>query len=68
MLKNWNHDLVKQLSEVSSSLWRMDEYMKNAKECEHCTKMWKEAQGHLEKISQMLVQEIGRHHKEDRFE
>lgn len=68
MLKNWNHDLVKQLSETSSSLWRIEEYLKNAKTCEHCTKMWQGVRDNLEGVSQMLVQEIGRHQRENRFE
>jgi len=68
MLKNHNHDLVKQLSEISSSLWRMDEYMKNAKGCDRCTAMWKKIKDNLEKISGMLVEEINNHSKEGRFE
>ena len=68
MLKNWNHDLVKQLSETSSGIWRIEEYMKNAKGCDHCAKMWNGIKDHLEKVSQMLVHEIGRHYKENRFE
>lgn len=68
MLKNHNHDLIKQLSEISSSLWRMDEYMKNAKGCGRCTKMWSKIKDHLEKVSGMLVEEINSHSKEGRFE
>jgi hypothetical protein len=68
MLKNHNHDLVKQLSEVSSSLWRMDEYLKNAEGCESCTAMWKQVTTNLNQASDMLVKEINRHSQENRFE
>jgi hypothetical protein len=68
MLKNHNHDLVKQLSEVSSSLWRMDEYQKNAKGCAHCEKMWSEMKKQLNNMSDALTAEINRHSKENRFE
>jgi len=68
MLKNNNHDLVQQLSEISDSLWRMDEYMKNAKECKSCIKMWETVRDNLNKVSDMLVAEIGKHHQEKRFD
>lgn len=68
MLKNHNHDLVKQLSETSSSLWRIEEYLKNAKSCEHCVKMWSDVKNRLEKVSAMIAGEISRHAKENRFE
>lgn len=68
MLKNHNHDLIKQLSEVSSSLWRMDEYMKNAKGCDRCLKIWKKIKNDLEEISKILVEEINNHCKEGKFE
>ncbi len=68
MLKNHNHDLVQQLSEVSDSLWRMEDYLKNAKGCEHCTAMWNKSKERLEEVSKMLVDEIGRHYSEKRFD
>ena len=67
MLKNWNHDLVKQLSEVSSGLWRMGEYVKNAEGCDQCSTLWGKTKDHLEAISEMMVGEINRHSKENRF-
>jgi hypothetical protein len=68
MLKNHNHDLIKQLSETSSSLWRIDEYIKNSKGCGHCEKLWKTAKDSLEEISRLMTEEIGRHYREKRFE
>ena len=68
MLKNHNHDLVKQLSEVSSGLWRMEDYQKNAQGCNTCEKMWSDMKEGLNKMSDELTAEINRHSKEDRFE
>lgn len=70
MLKDHNHDLVKQLSELSSSLWRINTYKKNAKEskCKHCEKLWGEVKSRLEVASDMLVEEITRHVREGKFE
>jgi len=52
MLKNHNHDLVKQLSETSSSLWRMKEYKDNSKGCEHCMNLWEGVEGYYSLISE----------------
>lgn len=68
MLKNHNHDLVKQLSEVSSSLWRMEDYQKNSKGCNTCEKMWSDMKDKLNEMSDNLTEEINRHSKENRFD
>lgn len=68
MLKNWNHDLVQELSEVSDGLWRMDEYLKNSDGCEQCIEMWKKVQDRLESVSADLVAEINRHSQQNRFD
>jgi hypothetical protein len=67
MLKNWNHDLVHQLSEISDALWRMKEFQKNSRGCKRCTKMWKDLEDCFEEASQMLVDELTQHVKERRF-
>lgn len=68
MLKNHNHDLVQELSEVSDGLWRMDEYKKNAEGCSHCENLWADTKKKLDEVSNMLVKEINRHVQENRFE
>lgn len=68
MLKDHNHDLVKQLSEDSSSLYRYDEYAKNAEGCEHCQALWRKLKEMDEERVKMLTEEINRHAKENRFE
>lgn len=67
MLKDHNHDLVQQLSEVSDSLWRFEIYMKASKGCANCSAMWDELRQDYEKHSTMLTDEIARHVKEERF-
>lgn len=66
-MKDWNHDLVQQLSEDLDSLWRYKEYMKNATGCDHCTAMWKKFEEMDQEKAEMLKDEIVRHVKEDRF-
>ncbi len=68
MLKDWNHDLVHQLSETSDSIWRMEEYAKNSTGCDQCTAMWKEMKISMEEMSKKLAAEIGHHYRENRFE
>ena len=68
MLKDWNHDLVQQLSETSDSLWRMGEYSKNAEGCEHCSGMWDRLRKDYEDHVELLTNEIERHVKEERFD
>jgi len=68
MLKDWNHDLVQQLSEISDSLWRMEKYLKASAGCQHCSLLWQQLRDDYEKHTKFLVEEIARHVKENRFE
>jgi hypothetical protein len=68
MLKNWNHDLIHQLSEISDSLWRMDQYIKAAQDCERCRALWQELQAGYERFSKLLIEEIRKHAAENRFD
>lgn len=68
MLKNHNHDLVHQLSETSDSIWRMEEYLKNAEGCDHCKSIWDEMKSDCERHAERLREEIARHVKENRFD
>ncbi|MFA4999270.1 MAG: hypothetical protein WC519_00895 [Parcubacteria group bacterium] len=68
MLKDQNHDLVQQLSEISDSLWRMEAYKKNADECDSCKEMWEKMKGNYENHVEMLKDEIAKHVREKRFD
>ncbi|MDD3752369.1 MAG: hypothetical protein PHS16_00240 [Candidatus Colwellbacteria bacterium] len=67
MLKNYNHDLIQQLSEISDSLWRIEDYIKNSEGCDSCANMWREMKEDYEKHVEMLKGEIAKHVKEDKF-
>lgn len=67
-MKNWNHDLVHQLSEDLDSLWRYEDYLKNSKGCGRCTAMWKKCRKFDEEKVEMLRKEIEQHVKEKRFD
>lgn len=67
-MKDWNHDLVHQLSEDLDSFWRYEDYMKNAQGCEHCQQMWHRLQKLDEEKIKLLRDEITRHVKENRFD
>jgi hypothetical protein len=67
-MKNHNHDLVHQLSETLDSIWRFDEYAKNAEGCANCAAMWQTLKESCQKHEQMLLEEIKRHIAENRFD
>jgi hypothetical protein len=67
MLKNYNHDLVQQLSEISDSVWRIKIYRRAANSCPHCIKLWKRLEADYEDHIRALASEIGRHVKDGRF-
>lgn len=68
MLKNWNHDLVQQLSEISDSAWRMDAYLAASKDCSHCHGLWQKLKADYDNQVQLLAAEISRHCEEGRFD
>ena len=61
MMKNHNYNLVHLLARVNSTLWRMDQYKKDAESCEHCLGLWDALQTDVEKHSKMLIGEIKNH-------
>ncbi|MDP1629543.1 MAG: hypothetical protein Q8L57_02890 [bacterium] len=67
-MKNHNHDLVHQLSENADSIWRFDEYIKNAESCPTCAAMWQTLKEASQKLEQILLEEIKRHISENRFD
>lgn len=61
MLENYNHDLIHQLSETLDSLWRYEEYMKNAQQCQHCQEVWRRCRELSEEMVEILTEEIKNH-------
>ena len=67
-MKDWNHDLVHQLSEDLDSLWRYDTYLRTSEACDRCTAMWRKFKEMDEQKVQMLQGEILAHVKENNFD
>lgn len=67
-MHNFNHDIIQTLSVKLDSLWRYDEYLKNAKGCEVCENMWKELKEADLKAAKKLRDEIARHIDQNKFE
>jgi hypothetical protein len=68
MLKNNNHNLIHQLSEISDSAWRMNKYIDEANECEACRSLWSGLLSDYEKHITLLKGEMSRHVSEGKFE
>lgn len=67
IMHNFNHDLIQALSVKLDSLWRYDEYIKNAEGCDHCTNIWKELKEADLKAADKLREEIANHIQEGKF-
>lgn len=69
MLKDINHDLVKQLSVISSSLWRIKNlYLENSKDCSECLELWKKLEFDYENHIQILSDQIKKHITQNKFD
>lgn len=68
MLKNINHDLVQQLSEISDSAWRMDSYKKSAKQCPSCLRLWGALRKDYHRHIALIAAEIKKHCKDNHFD
>lgn len=67
-MTNNDHDLIHQLSEKLDSLWRYDEYIKNAKDCKECKKLWEECRKKDMELIEAIKEEVKRHIKSGMFE
>lgn len=63
MLKDIHYDLMESITIISKSLYRYDEYMKNAdrSKCEGCMKLWKNIRENREKELVALLEELKNH-------
>lgn len=69
MLKDHNHDLVHQLSEISDSVWRIEKkYKDTAEGCSSCNALWAKLAHDYHNHIDMLTDEIKKHIKEERFD
>jgi len=61
-------DFIHQLSEKLDSLWRYEEYIKNAKDCKECQKLWEKCRDKDLEMVEALKKEIENHIKAGNFE
>lgn len=67
MMKNWQHNILHQLSETMDSLWRMDQYIRDAQEegKEEEVEFWKKFRESLEEQLKMLRERLEKIIKEE---
>ncbi len=64
MLKNVHYDMVQEISELSKSLSRMDQYIKDARECDECKHLWNDLKKRQEEELRMVYSEFEKHVKQ----
>ncbi|MCR4278757.1 MAG: hypothetical protein NUV81_02520 [bacterium] len=66
-MKNHNHNLVQQLSELLDSEWRFKQYKKDAKVCKGCTTLWAKFEKSVKPMIEDVRKEIESHSKGGTF-
>jgi len=66
-MKNHNHNLVQQLSELLDSEWRFKQYKKDAKVCKQCSVLWAKFEKGLKPMIEDVRKEIESHAKSNSF-
>ena len=61
MLKNIHYNLFETISIISRSLYRYNNYIKDAAECSDCKKLWAKFREQREKELSMLLNELKSH-------
>jgi hypothetical protein len=68
MLSNHNYNLVQELGELLTGLWRIDAYLKDSGgQCDQCGMIWQDVRKQKELLIEKVRQEITNHAKEGRF-
>jgi hypothetical protein len=61
MLANHNYNLMETISIISKSLYRYDDYIKDAADCRPCQETWKKLRDQREKELSILLDELKGH-------
>jgi hypothetical protein len=61
MLKNINHNILETIVIISDSLYRYEEYIRDAEKCETCQELWPKFKEHRENELSMLLKELKKH-------
>jgi hypothetical protein len=68
LLQNYNYDLVQELGELLTGVWRIDEYLKDAGgKCDNCGRIWQDVRKQKEVLVEKIRQEIVNHAKGGQF-
>jgi hypothetical protein len=69
MLSNNSYNLVTELSELLTGLWRVDEYLKDAGHagCQDCGQLWQDVRKQKEILIEKIRQEVVEHAKAGTF-
>ncbi|MBI2912452.1 MAG: hypothetical protein HYY03_00865 [Chloroflexi bacterium] len=68
LLQNYNYDLVEELSELLSGVWRIDAYLRDAGGlCDECGRVWQDVRKQKAFLIEKIRQEIVNHAKDGRF-
>jgi len=67
MLKNINYNLMETITILSKSLYRYDDYIKDAADCKSCQGLWLKFKEQREKELSMLLKELKAHIEEKKL-
>lgn len=69
ILNNCNYNCIKQLSKQLELLWKLDTYIKDARECKHkdCQKVFEEIKKDMQKHAEILKELVEKRAKEGEF-
>lgn len=67
-MKDANFDLVHALTKKAEALTIYDRYSQDAAGCQQCQEIWRQIQQDDRRHHDLLMQEIARHAKENRFD
>ena len=61
MLENINYNLIETISIISKSLYRYDNYIKDAAGCASCQSIWAKFKEHREAELSLMIKELKDH-------
>jgi hypothetical protein len=61
MLNNINYNILQTITIISRSLYRYEQYIKDAENCEGCQELWSKIKKQRENELSMLLRELKNH-------
>jgi hypothetical protein len=66
MLKNATYNLMETASVISKGLHRYGQFATDAKDCQHCQRLWEDMRRHDEQQLNQLVEHLRQHFDSER--